>query len=137
MLGDTTNEKIVFPAQVHRIDSTVRSRQKNNPATKTMMKSILSLAALVLFSVSADAFSPFGLSRTSSKASPSAMFMSDDFLQGATGERIGALVENHPVLLFMKGSKLFPQCGFSNTAICSEKRQTWLGIRACRKGANV
>ena len=33
-----------------------------------------------------------------------------------TKERIEALVENHPVLLFMKGSKLFPQCGFSNTA---------------------
>jgi monothiol glutaredoxin len=26
------------------------------------------------------------------------------------------MVQNHPVLLFMKGSKLFPQCGFSNTA---------------------
>jgi monothiol glutaredoxin len=35
----------------------------------------------------------------------------------ATKERIEALVENHPVLLFMKGSKLFPQCGFSNTAV--------------------
>lgn len=49
-----------------------------------------------------------------------AAFMSDDFLQGtpdATKERIGEMVENHPVLLFMKGSKLFPQCGFSNTAV--------------------
>lgn len=46
--------------------------------------------------------------------------MSDDFLQEsaeATQERIQSLVENHPVLLFMKGSKLFPQCGFSNTAV--------------------
>jgi len=33
-----------------------------------------------------------------------------------TKERIKALVENNPVLLFMKGSQLFPQCGFSNTA---------------------
>eukprot|EP00536_Pseudo-nitzschia_multiseries_P000876 jgi/Psemu1/294200/fgenesh1_pm.11_\ len=33
-----------------------------------------------------------------------------------TQERIQELVDNHPVLLFMKGSKLFPQCGFSNTA---------------------
>lgn len=33
-----------------------------------------------------------------------------------TKERIQALVDNHPILLFMKGSKLFPQCGFSNTA---------------------
>lgn len=48
------------------------------------------------------------------------VFMSDDFIQETpelTQERIEALVENHPVLLFMKGSKLFPQCGFSNTAV--------------------
>jgi monothiol glutaredoxin len=48
------------------------------------------------------------------------LLMSDDFIQEtaeATKERIEALVENHPVLLFMKGSKLFPQCGFSNTAV--------------------
>jgi monothiol glutaredoxin len=44
----------------------------------------------------------------------------DTFLQETpemTNERIQALVDNHPVLLFMKGSKLFPQCGFSNTAV--------------------
>jgi hypothetical protein len=38
--------------------------------------------------------------------------MSDDFVQETsedTHERIQALVDNHPVLLFMKGSKLFPQ----------------------------
>ena len=55
---------------------------------------------------------------TSSPTTP--LFMSDDFIQEtpeATKERIEALVENHPVLLFMKGSKLFPQCGFSNTAV--------------------
>ena len=31
--------------------------------------------------------------------------------------RIGALVAANPVLLFMKGTPLFPQCGFSSTAI--------------------
>ena len=44
----------------------------------------------------------------------------EDFLQespAATQERIKDLVEENPVLLFMKGSKLFPQCGFSNTAV--------------------
>ena len=35
----------------------------------------------------------------------------------ATRERIQSLVDNNPVMLFMKGSKLFPQCGFSNTAV--------------------
>jgi monothiol glutaredoxin len=51
----------------------------------------------------------------------SALSLSDaDFLDESTSdtkERLQALVENHPVLLFMKGSKLFPQCGFSNTAV--------------------
>lgn len=34
-----------------------------------------------------------------------------------TRQRIQELLHNHPVILFMKGSKAFPQCGFSNTAI--------------------
>lgn len=44
--------------------------------------------------------------------------MSDDFFDGGDGtqERIAAMVEEYPVVLFMKGNKLFPQCGFSNTA---------------------
>lgn len=49
-----------------------------------------------------------------------ALRMSDDFIQETpemTQERIQEMVDNHPVLLFMKGSKLFPQCGFSNTAV--------------------
>ncbi len=31
--------------------------------------------------------------------------------------RIDELVQNHKILVFMKGSKLMPQCGFSNTAV--------------------
>ena len=31
--------------------------------------------------------------------------------------RIGALVTQNDVLLFMKGTPLFPQCGFSSTAV--------------------
>jgi monothiol glutaredoxin len=38
--------------------------------------------------------------------------MSDD-----TQGRIQELVDSNDVLLFMKGSPLFPQCGFSNRAI--------------------
>lgn len=52
--------------------------------------------------------------------SPTALFLSDDFLDESAEdaqERIQALVEAHPVLLFMKGTKLFPQCGFSNNAV--------------------
>ena len=32
-------------------------------------------------------------------------------------QRIGEMVGNDPVLLFMKGTPLFPQCGFSSRAI--------------------
>ncbi|KAG7341898.1 glutaredoxin [Nitzschia inconspicua] len=57
---------------------------------------------------------------SSTATTRSSLFLSsEDFTQEtpeATKERIEALIENHPVLLFMKGSKLFPQCGFSNTA---------------------
>ena len=56
----------------------------------------------------------------STTTTSTSIFMSDDFVQGSpsgTQERIQALVDNHPVLLFMKGSRLFPQCGFSNTAV--------------------
>mmetsp|Transcript_11917 Transcript_11917/g.25184 ORF Transcript_11917/g.25184 Transcript_11917/m.25184 type:complete len:161 (+) Transcript_11917:78-560(+) len=51
-------------------------------------------------------------------SSISPLRMSDDEigLSSATQERIKKLVDETPVLLFMKGSKLFPQCGFSNTA---------------------
>jgi monothiol glutaredoxin len=31
--------------------------------------------------------------------------------------RIDDLVRNHKILVFMKGSKLMPQCGFSNNAV--------------------
>lgn len=31
--------------------------------------------------------------------------------------RIAEMVASHDVLLFMKGSPLFPQCGFSSTAV--------------------
>ena len=97
----------------------------------------LLLAGTVL---SVDAFAPasvaaFGLSKTlsaptttpppairslSSSSSLTRLFLSDDFLQQSpqdTKERIELLVEAHPVLLFMKGTQLFPQCGFSNTAV--------------------
>ena len=32
-------------------------------------------------------------------------------------ERIGEIVGKHPVVLFMKGTTLFPQCGFSSRAV--------------------
>jgi len=40
------------------------------------------------------------------------MTMTDD-----THARIDAVVKTNPVVLFMKGSPLFPQCGFSSRAV--------------------
>ena len=36
---------------------------------------------------------------------------------GDTNERIGALVKAHDIVLFMKGTPMVPQCGFSTTAV--------------------
>ena len=35
----------------------------------------------------------------------------------ATEQRIKTLVTNTPVVVFMKGTKLMPQCGFSNNVV--------------------
>jgi monothiol glutaredoxin len=39
-----------------------------------------------------------------------------------TRERIASLIDAHPILLFMKGTKHFPQCGFSATVVEILKR---------------
>jgi monothiol glutaredoxin len=39
-----------------------------------------------------------------------------------TREQIASLIDAHPVLLFMKGTKHFPQCGFSATVVEILKR---------------
>ncbi len=35
----------------------------------------------------------------------------------ATRDRIQGLIDQNPILLFMKGTKHFPQCGFSATVV--------------------
>lgn len=37
-------------------------------------------------------------------------------------DRIGQLVNSTPVVLFMKGTPMFPQCGFSSTAVAILER---------------
>jgi monothiol glutaredoxin len=44
--------------------------------------------------------------------------MSDD-----TQARIKQLIDSHKVMLFMKGTKAFPQCGFSNAVVQVLKRE--------------
>jgi monothiol glutaredoxin len=38
-------------------------------------------------------------------------------MDASTKERIEALISSSPVFVFMKGSKLMPQCGFSNNVV--------------------
>jgi len=72
-----------------------------------MLRSILLLAAVLL--APSSAFAP----TYPSSSIRTALFLSSD---DPTQSRIQTLVDDNPVLLFMKGTKLFPQCGFSNTA---------------------
>lgn len=38
-------------------------------------------------------------------------------MDDATRTRIQSLVDDNPIVLFMKGTKSFPQCGFSHRAV--------------------
>ena len=77
--------------------------------------SILSAASCALAFVAPISSSVGAVQRYSS--SPLQMSDSDDdVISSSTQDKVQALVDDNPVLLFMKGSKLFPQCGFSNSA---------------------
>ena len=88
---------------------------------------MLKLTVLYLLALTTQAFAPSKLTfaavaRTSLRdkvalADTASDFLGDGESSADTQERIQALVDEHPVLLFMKGSKLFPQCGFSNNAV--------------------
>ncbi|GFH51613.1 glutaredoxin-like protein [Chaetoceros tenuissimus] len=75
------------------------------------------------FVASAKGFTSPACSNLVSKEATSKLSMSDfadDFMQETpdqTQQRIQDLVDEHPVLLFMKGTKIFPSCGFSSTAV--------------------
>ncbi|PZV07377.1 MAG: Grx4 family monothiol glutaredoxin [Leptolyngbya sp.] len=38
-------------------------------------------------------------------------------MDAATKERLDQLVSNNTIMVFMKGNKLMPQCGFSNNVV--------------------
>ena len=38
-------------------------------------------------------------------------------MDASTRERIEALIASSPIIVFMKGNKLMPQCGFSNNVV--------------------
>ena len=43
-------------------------------------------------------------------------------MDDATRQKIQTLIDTHPVVVFMKGTKTFPQCGFSATVVEVMKR---------------
>jgi len=75
------------------------------------MKSLFSLLCVALFSFTSNSFLTHHI-----RSPLKPLFLSDEPNE-AVQERIQGLVDANPVLLFMKGSKIFPQCGFSNTAV--------------------
>ena len=38
-------------------------------------------------------------------------------MDNLTKEKIQTLINSNPVMVFMKGNKLMPQCGFSNNVV--------------------
>jgi len=38
-------------------------------------------------------------------------------MHSSTRERIQSLIDINPIMVFMKGTKLMPQCGFSNNVV--------------------
>ena len=38
-------------------------------------------------------------------------------MDNLTKDKIQKLIESNPVMVFMKGTKLMPQCGFSNNVV--------------------
>ena len=79
-----------------------------NPVPHSMALRLILLAAAFL---GAAAFVPG--KATNARV---ALRMGADSVNPAVRERIEGMLENK-VMLFMKGSKIFPQCGFSNTAV--------------------
>jgi len=90
--------------------------------SRSVLLTVLTAWAFVAQIASAFTATSIGNSRSvavaNTASTTSSLFMSS-FEQETpenTKARIQGLVDNHPVLVFMKGSQLFPQCGFSNTA---------------------
>ena len=53
-------------------------------------------------------------------------------MDDATRQKIESLIQDHKVVLFMKGTKMFPQCGFSGAVVNILK-----GLGADFKDVNV
>ncbi len=86
------------------------------------MIAIASFGVLLLSTIDVEGFAFVSGRSPKTYKTTSALLLSaeDEFVQETpeqTKQRIQGLVDENPVLLFMKGSKIFPQCGFSSTAV--------------------
>jgi monothiol glutaredoxin len=117
-----------------REDEALNREERKMESKKSMIGILVAMVAWTgSLPTQVEAFAPMSVQGTSGRLSysrsvsqksirPAPLQSSMDDMFGAmetpeeTRERIQELIDEHPVLLFMKGSKLFPQCGFSNTA---------------------
>lgn len=85
------------------------------------MRSLFLVAAVLLVSLQATLgfLLPFpSTPRSLSSPLRSSMAPGEEAAERAAAtDKIKSMVADNKVMLFMKGSKLFPQCGFSNTAV--------------------
>ena len=79
------------------------------------------LALALLGVAGCAALHPTGASRlVASRAVPRASRARMELAQAGAGdanERIGEMIGSNKIMVFMKGSKLMPQCGFSNAVV--------------------
>ena len=81
-------------------------------STQTMARTVALIAALA---ATASAFVAPGAAAP--RLSPRRAGDDVEPPQDATTKRIQSMVDDNTVMLFMKGTKIFPQCGFSNMAV--------------------
>ena len=93
--------------------------------TLIMHSSSIAILLATAFATANGFVSPktsFGVSKAKCASNAPVLMSSfdDEFIQQTpeqTKQNIQDLVDEHAVVVFMKGSKIFPQCGFSSTAV--------------------
>lgn len=83
---------------------------------------VKALVALACMAASSAAFSApaSGLAASRVMQRGAAVHMSSDFARlgsEETNERIAQMIGSNKIMVFMKGSKMMPQCGFSNAVV--------------------
>jgi len=66
---------------------------------------------------SSHAFQVVPLARGAVAAGRVSIHAQEGIMPPQLKEQLDSMVQDNKIMLFMKGNKLFPQCGFSNTAV--------------------